>query len=212
MLKRFSSRPEAMKAIRSGRALAIPELEQPEWMEELHVMVEMTVHLSTLNTTLQQKGGTAMHMIGAIWHSSANWRSFPKIYRDLNKLISPLWNSSNKLEIRSDGSFCRLQSLHYKSHLENDSWTWKMKEICYPSISLSWPSTHPDWRRLHLQMYINQIWKLTGWNSSNKVIWVSKLQRLIVYLEVVARQMAVFAHDCRWRETDRSFANRSNMS
>uniref|UniRef100_A0A8C9ZDY1 SPIN-DOC-like zinc-finger domain-containing protein n=1 Tax=Sander lucioperca TaxID=283035 RepID=A0A8C9ZDY1_SANLU len=43
--------------------LTFPELEQPEWLEKLHFMVDMTAHLNMLNTALQGKGRTALHML-----------------------------------------------------------------------------------------------------------------------------------------------------
>ena len=63
VLKRFAACLEEIKTFMSNKVLSFPELEQPEWLEKLHFMVDMTVHLNTLNTTLQGKGATALHML-----------------------------------------------------------------------------------------------------------------------------------------------------
>ena len=63
MLKRFAACLEEIKAFMSSKELSFPELEQPEWLEKLHFMVDMTAHLNTLNTTLQGRGATALHML-----------------------------------------------------------------------------------------------------------------------------------------------------
>lgn len=47
----------------SGAHKNFPELEQPDWLEKLHFMVDMTAHLNTLHKSLQGKGGTALQML-----------------------------------------------------------------------------------------------------------------------------------------------------
>lgn len=54
---------EEVKTFFGSKGLTFPELEQPEWLEKLHFIVDMTAHLNTLNTSLQGKGGTALHML-----------------------------------------------------------------------------------------------------------------------------------------------------
>ena len=63
LLKRFAACLEEIKTFMSSKGLSFPELEQPEWLEKLHFMVDMTAHLNTLNTTLQGGGATALHML-----------------------------------------------------------------------------------------------------------------------------------------------------
>ena len=63
VLKRFAACLEEIKTFISSKGLSFPELEQPEWLEKLHFMVDMTAHLNTLNTTLQGRGVTALHML-----------------------------------------------------------------------------------------------------------------------------------------------------
>ncbi|CAI5678450.1 unnamed protein product [Oreochromis niloticus] len=63
VLKRFAARLGEVKTFMSSKGLNFSELEQPEWMEKLHFMVDMTANLNKLNTTLQGRGGTALHML-----------------------------------------------------------------------------------------------------------------------------------------------------
>ncbi|CAH2294051.1 general transcription factor II-I repeat domain-containing 2A-like [Pelobates cultripes] len=63
VLKRFVTYLEEVKTFLACKELTFAELEQSEWLEKLHFMVDMTAHLNMLNTTLQGKGGTALHML-----------------------------------------------------------------------------------------------------------------------------------------------------
>ncbi|KAL3967226.1 TIMELESS-interacting protein [Sarotherodon galilaeus] len=63
VLKRFAARLGEVKTFMSSKGLTFSELEQPEWLKKLHFMVDMTANLNKLNTTLQGRGGTALHML-----------------------------------------------------------------------------------------------------------------------------------------------------
>ena len=63
LLKRFAACLKEIKTFMSSKGFSFPELEQPESLEKLHFMVDMTAHLNTLNTTLQGRGETALHML-----------------------------------------------------------------------------------------------------------------------------------------------------
>lgn len=71
-----------MKTFLGSKGLTFPELEQPEWLEKLHFMVDMTAHLNTLNTALQGKGRTALHMLEEVL---AFERKLTVLARDLQK-------------------------------------------------------------------------------------------------------------------------------
>ena len=60
------SRGEVLKCIAvclESKGLTFPELEQPDWLEKLHFLVDTTVHLDMLNKSLKGKGGTALQML-----------------------------------------------------------------------------------------------------------------------------------------------------
>ena len=63
VLKRFGACLEEIKTFMSSKGLSFPKLEQPEWLEKLHFMVDMTAHLNTLNTTLQGREATVLHLL-----------------------------------------------------------------------------------------------------------------------------------------------------
>ena len=78
VLKGFAACLEEVKTILGSKGLTFPELEQPEWLEKLHFMVGMTAHL---NTALQGKGRTALHMEEVL----AFERKLTVLARDLQK-------------------------------------------------------------------------------------------------------------------------------
>ncbi|KAL0978655.1 hypothetical protein UPYG_G00173530 [Umbra pygmaea] len=85
VLKRFAACLEEVKTFLGSKGLTFPELEQPEWLEKLHFMVDMTAHLNTLNTALQGKGRTALHMLEEVL---AFERKLTVLARDLQKGVS----------------------------------------------------------------------------------------------------------------------------
>ncbi|KAK5870866.1 hypothetical protein PBY51_003776 [Eleginops maclovinus] len=82
VLKRFASCLGEVKTFMSSKGLILPELVQPEWLEKLHFMVDMTANLNTLNTTLQGRGGTALHMLEEVL---AFERKLTVVARDLQR-------------------------------------------------------------------------------------------------------------------------------
>lgn len=65
VLKQCAVCPEHIKTFLESKRLTFPELEQPDWLEKLHFMVDMTVHLNMLNKNLQGKEGWRR-----FWHLS----------------------------------------------------------------------------------------------------------------------------------------------
>ena len=53
VLKRFVVCLKEVKTFLDSKGLNYPQLEQAEWLEKLHFIVDMTAHLNTLNTALQ---------------------------------------------------------------------------------------------------------------------------------------------------------------
>ena len=62
-MKRFVACLKEVKIFLESKGLNYPQLEQAEWLEKLHFIVDMTAHLNTLNTALQGRGRTALHML-----------------------------------------------------------------------------------------------------------------------------------------------------
>ena len=82
VLKRFVVCLKEVKTFLDSKGLNYPQLEQAEWLEKLHFIVDMMAHLNTLNTALQGRGRTALHMLEDVL---AFERKFTVYARDLQK-------------------------------------------------------------------------------------------------------------------------------
>ena len=82
VLKRFVVCLKEVKTFLDSKGLNYPQLEQAEWLEKLHFIVDMTAHLNTLNTALQGRGRTALHMLEDVL---AFERKFTVYARDLQR-------------------------------------------------------------------------------------------------------------------------------
>lgn len=66
VLRRFVACLEHVKTFLKSKDLNYPQLENPEWLEKLHFLVDMTGHLNKLNESLQGRGNTALQMLEAV--------------------------------------------------------------------------------------------------------------------------------------------------
>lgn len=66
VLRRFVACLEHVKTFLKSKNLNYPQLEDTEWLEKLHFMVDMTSHLNMLNKSLQGRGNTALQMLEAV--------------------------------------------------------------------------------------------------------------------------------------------------
>ena len=82
VLKCFVVCLKEVKTFLDSKGLNYSQLEQAEWLEKLHFIVDMTVHLNTLNTALQGRGHTALHMLEDVL---AFERKFTVYARDLQR-------------------------------------------------------------------------------------------------------------------------------
>ena len=82
VLKRFVVCLKEVKTFLDSKGLNYPQLKQAEWLEKLHFTVDMTAHLNTLNTALQGRGRTALHMLEDVL---AFERKFTVYARDLQR-------------------------------------------------------------------------------------------------------------------------------
>ena len=82
VLKCFVVCLKEMKTFLDRKGLNYPQLKQAEWLEKLHFIADMTAHLNTLNTALQGRGRTALHMLEDVL---AFERKFTVYARDLQR-------------------------------------------------------------------------------------------------------------------------------
>ncbi|KAK7896668.1 hypothetical protein WMY93_021993 [Mugilogobius chulae] len=66
VLRRFVACLEHVKTFLKSKNLKYPQLEDTEWLEKLHFMVDLTSHLNALNRNLQGRGNTALQMLEAV--------------------------------------------------------------------------------------------------------------------------------------------------
>ncbi|KAM4702061.1 general transcription factor II-I repeat domain-containing protein 2B-like [Discoglossus pictus] len=131
VLKRFVTCLEEVKTFLASKELAFAELEQPEWLEKLHFMVDMTAHLNMLNTTIQGKGGTALHMLEEVLAFERKLRVFVKDFQrgvsqpDLEMELADIadkdiWVSKFKCLVATLEDVARQKDILAQNHIWSD--------------------------------------------------------------------------------------------
>ncbi|XP_059819303.1 general transcription factor II-I repeat domain-containing protein 2-like [Hypanus sabinus] len=202
VLKRFVACLEEVKTFLGSKGLTFPELEQPEWLEKLHFMVDMTAHLNTLNTALQGKGRTALHMLEDVL---AFERKLTVLARDLQK--GTLSHFPNLREFKQGHDMIISEYLHSAIIAMQTSFGKRFCEFREEKNTLSFPVTP-----LSIDPSLLNTTALAGVSKpdlemeladiANKDIWVSKFRRLTADLEDVARQKAVLAQNHKWSDIE----------
>ncbi|XP_048357110.1 general transcription factor II-I repeat domain-containing protein 2B-like [Sphaerodactylus townsendi] len=202
VLKRFVACLEEVKTFLSSKGLAFPELEQPEWLEKLHFMVDMTANLNTLNTTLQGRGGTALHMLEEVL---AFERKLTVFARDLQR--GTLSHFPSLKEYQQAHEVINSEYLQSAVTTMQASFGKRFSEFRQERATLSFPITpltidpsllnvtafagvsHPD-----LELELADI--------ADKDMWVTKFKRLTEDLENVARQKATLVQNHKWSDIE----------
>ena len=96
VLKRFAVSLEDVKTFLKIKGLSFPELDQPDWVEKLHFMVDMTSHLNTLNKSLHGKGSTTLQMLEEVLAFERKMTVFAKDVQRGTLLHFPFQKSSKK--------------------------------------------------------------------------------------------------------------------
>ncbi|XP_059845929.1 uncharacterized protein LOC132405264 [Hypanus sabinus] len=202
VLKRFVACLEEVKTFLGSKGLTFPELEQPEWLEKLHFMVDMTAHLNTLNTALQGKGRTALHMLEDVL---AFERKLTVLARDLQK--GTLSHFPNLREFKQGHDMIISEYLHSAIIAMQTSFGKRFCEFREEKNTLSFPVTP-----LSIDPSLLNTTALAGVSQpdlemeladiADKDIWVSKFRRLTADLEDVARQKAVLAQKHKWSDIE----------
>ncbi|XP_059802664.1 general transcription factor II-I repeat domain-containing protein 2A-like [Hypanus sabinus] len=201
VLKRFVACLEEVKTFLGSKGLTFPELEQPEWQEKLHFMVDMTAHLNTLNTALQGKGRTALHMLEDVL---AFERKLTVLARDLQK--GTLSHFPNLREFKQAHDMINLEYLHSAIIAKQTSFGKRFCEFREEKNTLSFLVTP-----LIIDPSLLNTTALAGVSQpdlemeladlADKDIWVSKFRRLTADLEDVARQ-AFLAQNHKWGDIE----------
>ncbi|XP_072892951.1 general transcription factor II-I repeat domain-containing protein 2A-like [Hemitrygon akajei] len=202
VLKRFVACPEEVKTFLGSKGLTFPELEQPEWLEKLHFMVDMTAHLNTLNTALQGKGRTALHMLEDVF---AFERKLTVLARDLQK--DTLSHFPNLREFKQAHDMINSEYLHSGIIAMQTSFGKRFCVFREEKNTLSFPvnplSINPSLLNTIALAGVSQPdleMELT--DIADKDIWVSKFRRLTAGLEDVAGQKDVLAQNHKWSDIE----------
>ncbi|XP_069460653.1 general transcription factor II-I repeat domain-containing protein 2-like [Ambystoma mexicanum] len=202
VLKRFVTCLEEVKTFLASKELTFAELEQPERLEKLHFMVDMTAHLNTLNTTLQGKGGTALHMLEEVLaferkltvfvkdFQRGTLSHFPSLreFKQSHDTINLEYFKSAITAIQSSFGkrFCEFRE-------EKNTLSFAVTPLAIDPSLLNMTAfagvSQPD-----LEMELADI--------ADKDIWVSKFKCLTATLEDVARQKAILAQNHKWSDIE----------
>lgn len=206
VLKRFAACLEEMKTFMSSKGLSFPELEQPEWLEKLQFMVDMTAHLNTLSTTLQGRGATALHMLE---EALAFERKLTVLARDLQR--GTLSHFPSLREFKQNHKLINSEYLQSAITTMQASFGKLFREFREEKTTSSFPVTplnidpsllnvtafagvsQPD-LELDLELELADI--------ADKDMWVSKFKPLTDDLEDVARQKATLAQNHKWSDIE----------
>ncbi|KAM3841446.1 general transcription factor II-I repeat domain-containing protein 2-like [Vipera latastei] len=202
VLKHFAACLQEVKIFLGSKGLTFPELQWPEWLEKLHFMIDMTAHLNTLNTTLQERGGTALHMLEEVLAFEHRLAVFA---RDLQ--TGTLSHFPSLREFRQSHNMINLEYLQSAVTAMQTSFGKRFCEFREERNTLSFPVTpltidpsalnmtaFADVSQSDLEMELADI--------ADKNMWVSKFQRLTDNLEDVARQKAILAQNQKWSDIE----------
>ncbi|XP_027132767.1 general transcription factor II-I repeat domain-containing protein 2A [Larimichthys crocea] len=202
VLKRFAACLEEMKTFMRSKGLSFPELEQPEWLEKLHFMVDMTAHLNTLNTTLQGRGATALNMLEEVLVFE---RKLTVLARDLQR--GTLSHFPSLREFKQDHKLINSEYLQSAITTMQASFEKRFHEFREEKTTLSFPVTP-----LNIDPSLLNVTAFAGVSQpdleleladiADKDMWVSKFKRLTYDLKDVARQKATLAQNHKWSDIE----------
>ncbi|XP_039186129.1 general transcription factor II-I repeat domain-containing protein 2-like [Crotalus tigris] len=203
VLKRFAACLEEVKIYLGTRGLTFPELQWPEWLERLHFMVDMTAHLNVLNTTLQGKGGTALHMLEELLAFEHKLAVFAK---DLER--GTLSHFPSLRDFKQAHDVTNLEHLQSAITAMQTSFGKRFCELREEKNTLSFPvaplTIDPSLLNMTAFVGVSQPdLEMELADIADKDMWVSKFQRLTANLENVARQKAVLAQNNKWSDIER---------
>ncbi len=199
VLNRFVACLEHVKTFLETKGLTYPELEDADWLEKLHFMVDMTSHL---NTSLQGKGRTAVQMLEDVL---AFERKMTVFARDIQ--TDTLSHFPSLKKFKEEHNHINCEYLYRAISEMQNAFGGRFREFRQEKGTLSFPVTPLDTDISLLNMSA-----FTGVSQpdleieladiADKDLWVSKFKRLTADLEHVARQKAILAHEHKWSDIE----------
>lgn len=202
VLRRFVACLEHVKTFLKSKDLNYPQLEDTEWLEKLHFMVDMTSHLNMLNESLQGRGNTALQMLEAVLSFERrltvfardvqrgtlshfpSLREFKEAHHDHTLNGDYLQGAIVDMQTAFGSRFCEFRK-------EKMTLSFPVTPL---EIDPSLLNTFPGVNQADLEMEMADI--------ADKDLWVSKFKRLTAELEDVTRQKAQLAQSHKWSEIE----------
>ncbi|XP_066471497.1 protein FAM200C-like isoform X2 [Tiliqua scincoides] len=203
VLKHFAACLEEVKTFLGNKGFTFPELEQPDWLEKLHFMVDMTAHLNRLNATLQGKGSTSLHMLEEVL---AFERKLTVLSRDLQR--GTLSHFPCLRDFKQANNEINLEYLQSAIIAMQTSFGKRFCEFREEKNTLSFPVTpltvDPSLLNMTASAGVSQPdLEMELADIADKDIWVSKFKHLTADLEDVARQKAILAQNHKWSDIEK---------
>ena len=202
VLRRFVACLEHVNTFLKTKGLNYPQLDDTNWLEKLHTMVDMTCHLNTLNKSLQERGNTALQMLEAVLSFE---RKLTVLARDVQR--GTLSHFSSLREFKDAHHDHTLNSDYLKGAIVDmqAAFGGRFSEFRKEKVTLSFPvtpleidpsllKTFPGIDPAELEMEMADI--------ADKEMWVAKFKRLTAELEDVSRQKAHAAQSHKWSEIE----------
>ena len=205
VLKRFVVCLKEVKTFLDSKGLYYPQLEQAEWLEKLHFIVDMTAHLSTLNTALQGRGRTALHMLEDVL---AFERKFTVYARDLQRGILSHFPCLREFKPTYSDITTNLEYLQSAIKAMQSSVGRRFCEFRKEKKTLTFPvspfSIDPQELNMIALAGVSQPdFEIELADIADKDIWITKFRRLAADLEDVARQNADLGQGHNWNKIEK---------
>lgn len=202
VLRRFVACLEHVNTFLKTKGLNYPQLDDINWLEKLHFMVDMTCHLNTLNKSLQEQGNTALQMLEAVLSFE---RKLTVLARDVQR--GTLSHFSSLREFKDAHHDHTLNSDYLQGAIVDmqAAFGGRFGEFRKEKVTLSFPvtplqidpsllKTFPGIDLAELEMEMADI--------ADKEMWVAKFERLTAELEDVGRQKASAAQSHKWSDIE----------
>lgn len=144
----------AETAALDSKGLIFPALEQPDWLEKQHIVMDRTAHLKTLSRSLQERGIAVLQTLAEALTFECKMTMFA---RDIQGGMLSHFTSLTEFKVAHN-----LINCNYLQHANMQTAFWsrfcefreeknKTKPV-YPSPSLPWALIQLCWIWLHLQV------------------------------------------------------------
>lgn len=186
VLRHFVAHLGCVKPFLKSKNQNYPQLEETEWLEKLHFMVDMTNHLNVLS--LQERGNAALQMLEAVMSFEHKLTVFAE---DVQQGTLSHFPSLKKLrdahhDYTLNGDYLQKVIIDMQAVFGSrfNEFQKKNKTLSLPDTALeidpTWLNTFPGVNQTVLEMEMADI--------ADKDLWVSKFKSLTVVLEDVLVQ------------------------